>query len=271
MKHLLATLSLGLVLVGCAGKDGGTGPQGPTGPSDYQEIYNKTKVIYDAYRRSVYRIVVQCNATAVSFGSGFKYSATQIATNKHVVDYACPSGQSKRFLIQAVYYSLDTLEGTSSGLYGNGDCYASSVTSKVCTTSSSFVTSSSYDLAKINISTDSLVGSSVTLATSSDSYNLIQTGRWNVSLSFPLGFEDLYTLLGQISVNHIGDCHGGSSYGCTGLKYDFSSTNDTDHGSSGSPIFDLDTGKVIGVTTAGTNGENMNTTWAIEAYKLISF
>jgi hypothetical protein len=98
--------------------------------------------------------------------------------------------------------------------------------------------------------------------------SFIKTGKWNMGMSFPLGFEDLYTSLGQINVNYIGDCHGGSAYGCPGLEYDFSTSLDTDHGSSGSPIFDLDTGKVIGVTTAGTDGENMNTTWAIYSYRL---
>lgn len=255
---------------GINGKDGANGLNGKDGINGYQDIYNKTKAIYSTYRRSVYRIVVQCNATAVSFASGFKVSETQVATNKHVTNYVCPSGQVKRFLIQAVYSNLDTLEART-GLYGNGDCYSSDIASKVCIFSSSFVTSSDYDLAKINIPSGSLVGAPVSLLSSNESYDLIKTGRWTVSMSFPLGFEDLYTLLGQISVNYIGDCHGGSSYGCPGLSYDFASTNDTDHGSSGSPIFDLDTGKVIGVTTAGTNGENMNTTWVIEAHKLVSF
>lgn len=284
MKTLI--ISLVLILSACAGKDGhngsqgiqgakgiqgATGATGQTGASGYQELYDKTKLIYSKHRQSVYRIVIQCNAVAIGFGSGFKISETQIATNKHVVNLSCPLGQVKRFLIQAVYSSLDTLEGSSSGLYGNGDCYASDVTSKVCTFSNSFVTSANYDLAKITIASQALVGSSVVLASSNEASNLIQTGAWNLSLSFPLGFEDLYTLLGQISTNYIGDCHGGSSYGCPGLDYDFSSTNDTDHGSSGSPIFDLNIGKVIGVTTAGTDGENMNTTWAIYAYNLLSF
>jgi S1-C subfamily serine protease len=106
----------------------------------------------------------------------------------------------------------------------------------------------------------------------STSTNDLLTGSWNLSMSFPLAFEDLYTSLGQITSNYIGDCHGGSAYGCNGLYYDFATSNSTtDHGSSGSPIFDLETGKVIGVVTAGVDGENANITWVIMADKLNGF
>ena len=90
-------------------------------------------------------------------------------------------------------------------------------------------------------------------------------------MSFPLGLQDLYVDMGTVNTPYIGECdrQGGMSgkYDCPRDTLDFSTTNDTDHGSSGSPLFDIKTGKVIGVTSAGTDGENANYTWAIDAFR----
>ena len=94
--------------------------------------------------------------------------------------------------------------------------------------------------------------------------------RETLSMSFPLGLQDLYVDIGAVNTAYIGECNnqgGVAGYGCPRDLYDFSTTNDTDHGSSGSPLFDLKSGKVVGVTTGGTDGENANFTWAVDAYR----
>ena len=92
-----------------------------------------------------------------------------------------------------------------------------------------------------------------------------------LSMSFPLGFQDLYTDVGHINAPFLGECDqqgGVAGYGCLSKDYDFSTTNDTDHGSSGSPLFDVDQGFVIGVASAGTDGANADYTWAIDAFHI---
>jgi S1-C subfamily serine protease len=91
----------------------------------------------------------------------------------------------------------------------------------------------------------------------------VKTLSWILNMGFPLGFTDLYTDLGRVNSNSLATC-GASSYPCLNGKFDFSTTNDTDHGSSGSPLLSMD-GKVIGVVAAGTDEENVNFTWAIDA------
>jgi hypothetical protein len=92
-------------------------------------------------------------------------------------------------------------------------------------------------------------------------------------MSFPLAFQDLYTDVGQVNSPDVNDCDGEAKedYGCPAQSYDFSTTNDTDHGSSGSPIFNVVTGEVVGVASAGTNKENANFTWSIYASQLNDF
>jgi S1-C subfamily serine protease len=88
-------------------------------------------------------------------------------------------------------------------------------------------------------------------------------------MSFPLGFTDLYTHLGSINASSINDCTSAEN-GCLREKYDFATTNNTDHGSSGSPLIAM-TGEVIGVVEGGTDGRNANFTWGIDAFLLSEF
>ena len=83
-----------------------------------------------------------------------------------------------------------------------------------------------------------------------------------LSMSFALGLEDLYTDVGYVKTNVLEDCATGY---CPRDGLDFATSNDTDHGSSGSPLVNVQTGAVVGVTTAGTDEENANFTWAIDA------
>jgi hypothetical protein len=89
--------------------------------------------------------------------------------------------------------------------------------------------------------------------------------RQLLSLSFPLGFHDLYVGTGQVILEDVTHCTDTPPYYCPGGTYDFGTSNDTDKGSSGSPLIDLESGDVIGVTSAGTIEANANYTWAIDA------
>jgi S1-C subfamily serine protease len=229
---------------GSNGKDGTNGKDGEDGTDGktiQQDIFN----IYSKYRKSVYRVTTFCDGVAQSFGSAFKIAERVAATNEHVANFTCGGVRSIR--IERVYDYLDTLNGNA--------IFATT-----------FSLHSSADLAKLYFSED-LPGEVVSIGSSDNS----KTGDQTLSLSFPLGFEDLYTLPGSVTSNYLGECYGGSGYGCPAAEYDLITTNDTDHGSSGSPILDLTTGECIGVTTAGTNGENMNVTWAINCDKLNDF
>lgn len=227
--------------IGPQGDDGAVGPQGDDG-EDGNTTAQKTIDLYKKYRSSVYRVELKCNGTLVGVASAFKTGAYEASTNKHVVNFSC--GGYRTIVLQTVYSTIDTTT--------SDDYPALSSTS-----------SAGYDLAKITTSV-SLPGETIAIP---DSVNPV-TGSYTLSLSFPLGFEDLYTLLGQVSSNYTW-CGSASGYSCS--SYDFATTNDTDHGSSGSPIFDLESGELIGITTAGTDGENMNVNWVIDASKLNSF
>lgn len=278
MKKLIIALSLsalgcgsdgedGKTVVGPAGATGATGPVGPMGAigeaGKNGDIISLGRIrdIYTKSRTSIYRITTQCNGRAISFGSGFRIDSNTIATNKHVVNYSCIVGQTKTLKIEAIRDTIDTLQSTT--LYGNGPCPATSENN--CVHAYSITFAPSDDLAKVTIPT-SLKGNALKISPTDS----VQTGQLVINMSFPLGFADLYTTTGSIASNYIGDCHAGSDYGCIALDYDFASYLITDHGSSGSPVFDQLTGDIIGVLSAGTDGENMNVSWSISASKLIS-
>jgi S1-C subfamily serine protease len=96
-----------------------------------------------------------------------------------------------------------------------------------------------------------------------------KTLSWVMTMGFPLGFTELYTDLGRVNSNTLSSCQATDNE-CLRTQLDFSTTNDTDRGSSGSPLMDLD-GRVIGVVSAGTNGQNVNFTYAIDASLVSGF
>ena len=266
MKLAIALISLALVgcgVAGEAGKPGERGKDGFNGADGGKTLQAQIRIVYEKYRQSVYRIAVQCDGAVHIFGSGFRIAEDTVATNKHVASYSCPGGKTKKFKIQAIGDNLDTLAEKSPTI--NSGCLEDS---SYCVIASQYTLSDNKDLGKIKV-LKRLKGESVEIDENNESAR--QVGRAQLSMSFPLAFEDLYTLTGTVSANHLGECDGGSGYGCPALDYDFITALDTDHGSSGSPIFDLQTTKVVGITTAGTEGANMSTTWAIFANRLNTF
>jgi len=234
------------VLIECPGQDGVYVENG-------NNYYDNAKEIYSKYRRSVFRLTVTCSDNTVSFGTGFLCETNKVCTNGHVVN--CDNYTVRNIKMEIPYSSLDTVEYTKfkdinyPTIYGSGSNYV--------------------DLAKIYI--PSYTEDLEVLPINQDSYPDTDTLTHTLSMGYPLGFEDLYTDLGHINNDYLGECYGGSGYGCPSTYYDFSTTNDTDHGSSGSPVFNVLTGEVIGVVTAGTEGENINLSWCIDASELNDF
>lgn len=243
------TLFAVLMLAACAedGTNGINGVDGVDGESGIQVIYDSTQKIYTDYRQSIYRISVRCDNTIVSYGSGFRYSDYEVATNAHVTTHDCPDGTIKSFRLEYADDKDDAVN-PASAIYVYD-----------------YLESPEYDLAKIYVPSD-FVGKTVKV---SDTMFGVDgdVGQFTVSMSYPLGLLDMFTLIGNVSV--IEPCY--RDYSCQTFPYDFMVTNDTDHGSSGSPIFDMITGEVIGVVSATLDDVNMNPVYVIDANKLYTF
>lgn len=225
--------------------------------------------LYKKYRTSVFRLTLSCTRTtpviaecqdrpptASLLGSAFLCGEREVCTNQHVA--LCPD-----------CYTLAELQ--LQGIEGNADSVNSDggpATPFFKTTSgATFKSHASYDLVKIPVDTPPAGAEPIPLATEAFTSS-VETLDPILSLSFALGFQDLYVDVGYVNTRDIGECNeegGTSGYGCPSKLYDFSTSNDTDHGSSGSPLIDVASGMVVGVTTAGTEGENANFTWAIDA------
>ncbi len=233
-----------------------------------EKTWQKAFAIYSKYHSSVVRIMVECQDSSGSRstvqGSGFHCAQGIICTNKHVL--TCPDGSS----ITAINLHRIT---------GNGDSITNtdmpppfySVLTK--TTAEAQITGHlTRDLAKLKlVSDDPKVAAMPVMPFASKPFSeTLKTLTYILSMSYPLGFTDLYTHLGQVNASTIGSCDPAISGGCPRGIVDFSTTNDTDFGSSGSPLLDLD-GQVVGIVTSGTDGKNANYTWAIDASLLSAF
>jgi hypothetical protein len=255
-------------VTGAAGEKGADGAKGEKGDAG-GEIAEAIK-LFQSYRRGILRVTLECTKTTtagacsnntnypatVGFnGSAFVCGENKVCTNRHVTDcnddnacYAGAGGSSLSF--QAPDPDNDSV----------GDGTASGIAPFFTTADNDGVEfHATKDLSVVTV-TDLPEGTPILpLATESSITNLQSI----LSLSYPLGMHDIYVDVGNVNVADMDDCiYGGS---CPSSFYDFSTTNDTDHGSSGSPLIDVATGKVVGVTSAGTEGENANYTWAIDA------
>lgn len=256
-------------LTGAKGDKGDTGAAGAAGKAG-ADAGNATKAIaiYKQARKSVFRLEATCQpvnpypsdcANGSTFlGTGFLCGDKEVCTNNHVVtcDAHCYTGITS-LKMQALVGDSDSVN--ASGKQADPFFTASS--------GASFRIHPSKDLAIVPITANPTGAVPLTLSTKA-AKDFVTELLPVLSMSFPLGFEDLYVDVGFVNSASITECNtegGTSGYGCPKEFYSFSTTNDTDHGSSGSPLFDVATGEVIGVTTAGTENENANYTWASDA------
>ncbi len=206
---------------------------------------------YNLYRKSVYRLAVKCTSGSGFLASAFLCGAAEVCTNRHAVDPAgCPVGGAITQL---------TLEAPS-----NTDAVGAIFFSTVNPQPRFHQT---RDLAKFTVT--GIPSGAVPLPIPKKDELPKEALRPTLSLSFPLGFRELYSDLGAIDANALASCPNPGVY-CP-ADYDFSTDNNTDHGSSGSPIIDIFTGKLMGITTAGPDGENANFTWALDGSRFGDF
>ena len=258
-------------LSGKAGERGEAGAAGAKGADGSSDIA-KAIAIYKASRKSVFRVETKCTLLAsppsdcptgdTFLGSAFLCGEKKVCTNAHVAqcDARCYSGFVS-LKMQQIFKETDSVNDTGKAAGDTPSLFFET------SDDSGFVFLPGEDLATIPIPAAPAGATVLKLATKA--WNGLDDALAPVlSLSFPLGFQDLYVDVGYVNSPTLKECDtegGQSGYGCPKELYDFSTTNDTDHGSSGSPLFDILTGDVVGVTAAGTEGENANFTWAIDA------
>ncbi len=234
-----------------------------------EDSWQKGFSLHQKYHNGIIRIAVQCEDAAgsrtTSLGSGFHCSQGVICTSGHVLNCPTDSGIA-RINLHRITGSGDSIADSAHDMplpfYSVQD-NASAV--------AQITRHPNRDLAKLRLVSDDpkvLAMPVLTLSVKTFSEN-IKTLSYVLSMSFPLGFTDLYTHLGAVNASSIGECDN-STNGCLRGKYDFSTTNDTDHGSSGSPLLNLE-GKVVGIVSGGTSENNANFTWAIDASLLSAF
>ena len=261
---------------GNAGTDGIDGADGLDGGDN---VYSKALALYNSHRSAIVRIAVTCefnidsdsgygdpfvlttvdgvSTSMTSYvshtGSGFITDEDHIVSNIHVAgDSACDLGNGWGARVKSLQFKRR--RGS------NDEASATwSVTRNEFTTSES----STHDLIKItpNVLFWQNITGLTPLSVALPSEFSISTLRPTLSMSYPLGMTNLMTNIGTIS----SDVYVASS------KYDFMTSNDTDSGSSGSPIIDIYTGKVIGIVTAGLADVNMNPSICISADRLNDF
>ena len=234
-----------------------------------EDSWQKGFKVYQKYHNGIIRIAVQCEDVAggrsTSLGSGFHCSPGVICTSGHVLN--CPADSTiGRINLHRITGAGDSIADAATDMpppfYSVQD-NASAI--------AQITRHPTRDLAKLRLVSDdpNVAAMPVLLLSIKPFTETIKTLSYVLSMSFPLGFTDLYTHLGAINASSIGECNN-STNGCLRGKYDFSTTNDTDHGSSGSPLLNLD-GQVIGIVSGGTDENNANYTWAIDASLLSAF
>ena len=252
------------------GEKGDTGDTGQNGQDGYN-VFAEALSIHTSKRKSVFRLGVYCEydtdadnifgdnintATDPQYyrgshsGTGFLISGDKIATNNHVAgDDSCdyvPGWKGRVFAItaEAVNNSTDSVSSTDKIVIYRSDMNKTE--------------HSTYDLAKLSVPSSFSVGK---IPFEIDSTNDESILTPTLSMSFPLGISDMITNIGEIVTDDV----------ATFTGYDFMTSNDTDGGSSGSPIINIITGKVIGLVTAGFTGVSMNPSIAIHASRLNEF
>ncbi|NBQ52484.1 MAG: serine protease, partial [Proteobacteria bacterium] len=210
-----------------------------------EDSWQKAFKLHQKYHNGIIRIAVQCEDAAgsrtTSLGSGFHCFQGFVCTSSHVLN--CPTDSTiARINLHRITGSGDSIADAATDMpppfYSIQD-NASAV--------AQITRHPTRDLAKLRLASDDpKVAEMPVLSWSIKPFpETIKTLSYVLSMSFPLGFTDLYTHLGAVNASSIGECNN-STNGCLRGKYDFSTTNDTDHGSSGSPLLNLD-GQVIGI------------------------
>ncbi len=261
-------------LKGEKGDRGDQGEAGATGATGTAPSGNVALTLYQTYRASVFRVSLACRLVANppatcngkpaqvgSLGSAFLCGEGVACTNAHVA--VC--GLDPCYRLESI--SMQALEGEADSVNGDGEPATPFFTSS---SEAAIKRHPTRDLARVAV-TGVPAGTKPMLLNTKPYHASVKVLTPVLSMSFPLGFQDLYTDVGAVNAPDLTECDvqgGAAGYGCPGKTYDFSTTNDTDHGSSGSPLLDVATGFVIGVTSAGTEDENANFTWAVDANAL---
>ena len=246
---------------------GGKGDKGEVGAAAADTISGVN--LYKKYKHSIFRVELSCTLQANPAGScigktqntrytgsAFLCSDKSVCTNNHVAK--CPTCYEFQNI------ALQSVVGTSDSVNPNGEDGGSAAPFFTSNTNSMVKLHPTKDLARFPITANP--PNAVPLPISSKLASEVVTPLMSIlSMSYPLGFQDLYVDIGSVNSPKLGQCEADDEYGCPAQYYAFSTTNDTDHGSSGSPLIDMVTGDVVGLTTAGTEGENANFTWATDA------
>ena len=283
---------------GVQGETGNTGTDGQDGADGFN-VFAKALSIHTSKRKSVFRLTVACSqdldgdgiygetngddtlykyvygdsfynynpsgqyytefiSEYTHTGTGWLSSDDEIITNKHVIgDTVCSSikyynASSNSYTASRipVFVKVESVSDTSDSLQSSSEA--------VIIERSEFSSHPSYDLAKIAVTESFSTGRNGFEIETADETILTPT----LSMSFPFGINDMITNIGEVSAD--------TATSFTG-SYDFMTSNDTDSGSSGSPIIDITTGKVIGVLTAGFVDASMNPSIVIHADRLNDF
>ena len=227
------------------GKDGANGTNGKDGVNgkDGFAIHNKGFDLYKKYRSSVFRLDIfdTINASQPSsFGTGWLCATNKICSNRHVL------GDMNDVNKKAVKVGIAQLHTTDDILHE----YV------LVDTSPNIKVHQTKDLAVLIL--DQNLDLTVLPIDLSETTKSPITTTPTFSMGFDLGLEELHTSFGDVKSNS------------TITLNDYTTSNDTAKGASGSPLFNLLTGKVIGMVTAGPGptDTSANWTWVAASYHL---
>ena len=254
-----------------------------------ETVFSQGKLIYETHRKSVFRLSNTCEmdldgdgifgevgdddynilnddgsiydtiSTFSNYGTGWLMSNDTIATNKHVLSDETCDDTAKRYIDSSVTARIKSVQIV--GLLGSSDSLYNGL---VLNLTRAYVEPNIshhpiYDLTKIRIDDTEFLAFRTPFQI--DNTIAVETLTPTLSMSYPLGITDLMSNIGGISSNGVTYFNG----------YDFYTSNDTDRGSSGSPIVNIDTGKAIGLVTAGFANSIMNPAIVIHAARLNEF
>jgi len=209
--------------------------------------------IYKRYRRGVFRATSRCPDGSGGRVTAWRCSETEVCTAAHLLQ--CAKGGSVNFRLRQVHPISDT---TNTVLYPETEFFNQN--NPVAKQHSKF------NLAKVVV--DSFPPQTPIIPLPERAFAAAKHKLKPVlAMGFPLGFADLFSDLGTLHEENF--CQ--RFRNCDKLY--FFTTHNSDRGGVGSPLFDLGSGKVIGITTPAPNAEAgmINVTWALDATLLNDF
>lgn len=261
---------------------GGTTVSPPPAPSPLpspsaEDTYQKAFALYGKYRASVMRTFLTCSSGSgstskeYSQGTAFMCGPQTLCTNLHVVTCPTKGYVPAQLEVHRLGGERDSVTNPDAG----GELPAPVLIVNGASIGDWIVEHPSRDLAKIRAPASSETVTTVpdapVIPVATRPYTeTAKTLSWVLTMGFPLGFTELYTDLGRVNSNTYPVCSPDGDIDCLKRKLDFSTSNDTDFGSSGSPLLNLD-GEVIGIVTAGLVGKSANFTYAIDASLVSGF